>query len=400
MTESARLIPDCRVSVAGKKLDIGVDARLTRVIIDLDGDLFGKCTLVLHDPQLVLINGTQFTSGAAVKVELGFAAGLVKVFEGEVVALEPQFRRDVPTSLHVVCLESIHRLALSSMTRSFNDVDDKEIAGKIAKEHGLTASAPSGSKQHVLQANVSDASFLRKLAQKHSHTLRIVGKKLIVGPPPKGGDVAIAPGDGLVKLRVRMSALSQVGEVTVHGWDAKTKKEIVGKAKPEGEAGEGARKFGKGRSLAIAGHEGTPLDVASAESMAKGRLRKMSEGFVVAHGQMIGDPRVVPGAILNLDKIGAKIDGGYRVDQALHEFSRHGYSIKFKGTRVSKKSTSAKASDKAQKRQVKAAQAAEETRLQATRPPAAKPDKAAQAQAQAMKDAAKSGAPLAEVCAA
>ncbi len=399
MAESARLIPDCRVSVGGTKLDLNVDARLTRVTVDLDGDLFGKCTLVLNDPHLTLINGTQFASGAAVKVELGFAARFVKVFEGEVVALEPQFRRDMPVSLHVVCLESIHRLALSSMTRSFNDVDDKEIANKIAQEHGLTASAPSGSKEHVLQANVSDAVFLRKLAQKHSHTLRIVGKKLIIGPPPKGGDVAIAPGDGLIKLRVKLSALAQVGEVTVHGWDPKTKKEIIGKAKPEGETGEGARAFGKSRSIAIAGHEQTPVDIASAESMAKGRLRKISEGFVVAHGQMIGDPRVVPGAILNLDKIGVKIDGGYRVDQALHEFSRHGYWIKFKGTRVTKKSTSANAADKAQKHSARALQAAEEANLKKVERPAPKPDKAAQAQAQAMKDAAKSGAPLAEVCA-
>jgi len=48
---AARLIPDCRVSVDGKKLDTEKDAALTRVEVDLDVDLFGPCVLVFNDPQ-------------------------------------------------------------------------------------------------------------------------------------------------------------------------------------------------------------------------------------------------------------------------------------------------------------------------------------------------------------
>ena len=50
---------------------------------------------------------------------------------------------------------AIHRLALSQMTRAFNDVDDKEILTKIAQEHGLSGEAPTGTKTHVLQNNVA-----------------------------------------------------------------------------------------------------------------------------------------------------------------------------------------------------------------------------------------------------
>ncbi|MFN2548100.1 MAG: contractile injection system protein, VgrG/Pvc8 family [Myxococcales bacterium] len=322
----------------GQKLGIDEDAALARVVVDLNADLFGECTLIFHDPKLTLINGQKFACGAAIKVEIGFAAKMQKVFEGEVVALEPQFRRDLPPALRVVCQESIHRLALSQMTRAFNDVDDSEIATKVAQEHGLTAEAPSGSKEHVLQANVTDAVFLRRLAQKHGNQLRMEGKKLIIGPPAKGADVAIAPGDGLTRLKVKIKSQQQVGEVTVHGWDPKTRQEIVGKAKPpSGVTGEGATQYGSGKTQSFAGHEGTPTDTATAEAMAKGRLRKIAEGFVVAQGQMIGDARVVPGAVLQLDKISAGVDGGYRVSEARHEFSKHGYYISFKAVRIAKK---------------------------------------------------------------
>src|SRR5205085_3254176 len=141
--------------------------------------------------------------------EIGFHPKLKKICEGEVVALEPIFRRDVPPSLRVVCQESLHRLALCQMTRAFNDVDDKEIATKIAQEHGLTAEAPAGTKEHILQGNVTDAAFLRRLAAKAGNTLRIDGKKIIIGPPPKGDQVDVSPSDGLKKIKVRIKAHTQ-----------------------------------------------------------------------------------------------------------------------------------------------------------------------------------------------
>jgi phage protein D len=319
-----------------------MDAQLTKVEVDLDVDLFGQCVLVFNDPAQKLIDGTDFRSGTQVKVEIGFAAKLQKVFEGEVVALEPQFRRDIPPSLRVVCQEGLHRLALSQMTRAFNNVDDKQIVGQIATEHGLSGQGPSGSKQHVLQGNVTDAVFLRRLAQKQGNHLRIEGKKLIIGPPPKGAQLTIGPGDGARKVKVRIQSNSQVGEIAVHGYDPKTKKEIVGKAKGQGVIGEGT-KYGKGKTLSFAGHEHQPKDQATAESMAKGRMRKLAEGHVVASIEAIGDPRMLPGATVKLEKLGTQIDGSYRIEKALHLFSKHGYLVKFSGVRVQKKAPAQKA---------------------------------------------------------
>ena len=152
-----RLIPDCRVKIDGQALDAEKLGRLARVVVDLDAELFGSCALVFNDPEMKLINGKVFDSGVRVQVEMGFASKMTPVFDGEIVALEPQFRRDKPPALQVVCFESLHRLALSTMTRALNDVDDAQAATKIAQEHGLTADAPSGTTGHSMQANVTDA---------------------------------------------------------------------------------------------------------------------------------------------------------------------------------------------------------------------------------------------------
>jgi uncharacterized protein len=335
----AHLVPDCKVSVGGKKLEGDRDARLTRVDVDLDVDLFGQCALLFNDPKLALINGQDFKAGAQVKVEIGHGSKLGTIFEGEVVALEPQFRRDLPPSLKVVCQESIHRLALKTSTRALLEVDTKEIASKIAQEHGLTAEAPSGTKEHVLQANVSDSMLLRRMAAMSGNHLRIEGKKLVIGPPPKGEEITIAPGGGLRKMRVKIKAAGQIGEVSVHGWDPKTKKEIVGKAKAEGETGEGSKKHGGSTTLHFADHEHSPADVATAEAMAKGRMRKLAEGFVTAQVEMLGNADIQPGAVVTFDKMGEKLDGKYRVEKARHAFGKQGYMVSFQAVRVSKKSS-------------------------------------------------------------
>jgi len=243
----------------------------------------------------------------------------------------------VPPALRVVCQEALHRLALSQTTRAFNDVDDREIVTKIAQEHGLSADAPAGSREHVLQGNVSDATFLRRIGQKQGFHVRLEGSKLVLGPPPRREEITLSPGEGIKKVKVRIKSGAQVGEVTVHGWDPRTRQEIIGRACPEGEIGEGAQRHGGRASIAIAGHEPIPPDTATAEAMARGRMRRLAEGFVTAQVEMIGDPRAVPGAVLKLDKLDDAIDGSYRVEHARHEFSKHGYFVKLDAVRVGKK---------------------------------------------------------------
>src|SRR3981189_3311899 len=130
-------------------------------------------------------------------------------------------------------MEALHRLALSQMTRAFNNVDDKEIATKIAQKHGLSAQAPAGSKSNQLQLNVTDAAFLRRLARKHGDSLRIAGTRLIIGQPPQGASLRFGPGSGLRRANVQINSLRQIAEVTAHGWDAKAKREVVARARPQ-----------------------------------------------------------------------------------------------------------------------------------------------------------------------
>lgn len=332
-----RTVPDCKVRVEGTALSPEDDAALLRVEVELDVDLFGAAILQFHDPSLRLINGAQFRPGTTIDLSLGYGSRLGALFSGEVVAVEPAFRRDHPVSLRVVCLESLHRLALSTMSRALADVDDQEIVSQIARAHGLSGEAPAGTREHMVQANVSDATFLRRMAQRQGQHVRIEGKRLVLGDPPRGEDVVLDRASGLRRMHLKLKAGQQVSAVAVHGYDPRSKQGFVGTCAPEGEPGEGARAHGRGARLAFAGQEAPPLDVSTADRMAKGRMRKLAEGFAVAHLELAGDARVKPGALLSVEGLGAPLEGRFRVEHALHRWSRGGYLTSARAVRVARR---------------------------------------------------------------
>jgi len=335
---SAKLVPNCKVTVDGTALDPALQAGLVHLSVDLDADLFAQTTLLFADPLMKLISGTTFSCGSAVKIRLGYGANLETLFDGEVVRLEPQFRRDQPISLAVVCQEPLHRLALSQSTRSLNNVDVSEVVKQIAQDHGFSSDAPSGTKQHIMQGNISDAVMLRRLGSRLGMRVRVEGKKLIMGPPPSTQSIALGMADGIRKVKVKVKSGGQVSEIAVHGWDPQNKRDVVGKAKsPSGDVGQGSKDHGDGASIADSSGDNLPPDVSTAEAMAKGRMQKMSEGYIKSQTDMIGDPRMVPGQTFDFDKFGPGIDGTWRIERALHDFSRRGYFVKMEAIRISAK---------------------------------------------------------------
>lgn len=332
-----KLVPDRRLSLDGQVVAPEMQARISRICVDMSEDLFNQCTILLTDPDLSLINGGELTAGVGVFVELGYIGKLVPVFDGEIVSVEPRFVRDKPPSIVIRALERLHRLALAPNTRSFQDADAAQVVKALAQENGLSSDAPSGSKGHFLQANVTDFQVLRKIASRTGTRISLEGKKLVLGPPPSFGELELLPDSGLKRLKVKLRTTEQVPKVIVRGWDPRQKKEIVGQASPKGELGDGAKEaktFDRGDYFI----EGALVqDMAEAELIAQAAVNRISERFATAEGEIPGAADLSPGKILAFDKWGELLDGKYRVTESQHEFDKRGYRVRFKASRVAKK---------------------------------------------------------------
>lgn len=337
-----KLVPDRRLSLDGQVVAPEIQARVSKITVDMSEDLFNQCTILVTDPDMTLINGKELTAGVGVFIELGYVGKLLPVFEGEIVSVEPRFVRDKPPGVVIRALERLHRLALSPNTRSFQEADAAQVVKTIAQENGLSGEAPSGSKGHLLQPNITDFQVLRKIASRTGTRITVDGKKLTLGPPPSLGELELLPDSGLKRLKVKLRSTEQVSKVVVRGWDPRQKKEIVGQATPKGELKDGAteaKPFDRGDYFI----EGSLVqDMAEAEAIARATVTRIAERFATAEGEIAGAADLLPGKILSFDKWGEMLDGKYRVVEAQHEFDKRGYRVKFKACRVAKKKSAVK----------------------------------------------------------
>ena len=99
---------------------------------------------------------------------------------------------------------------------------------------------------HVLQANQSDLEFLYAMANKIGFECRVDDDKLLFKKPvessgaPSAGDYTSDDDDTklvwrqrLLEFRARMTAVAQVLDVQVRGWDIKEKEAVIGQADAE-----------------------------------------------------------------------------------------------------------------------------------------------------------------------
>jgi len=342
MENLEKLVPDRRLFIEGRLAPVELTSSISRIVVEMAEELLNQCFILFTDPDQKIINGKDFGPGIAISVELGYIGKLKPVFDGEVVSIEPRFARDKPPAVVVRAYERLHRLALAPKTRSYINADVKAVAQKVAQAHGLGVEAPGGSKDHILQPNITDLELLRKIASRTGNKLYIDRKKLVIGPPPRMGELELVPGEGLKRVKVRLKSTEQVPKVIVRGWDQKAKKEVVGQATPSGEAAAGdkaAKPFAR-KDFVV---EGVQLaDTKDAELVAKATVAKVAERYVEATGEILGMPTVMPGAVLSLDKLGDLLDGKYRVTEARHEFDKRGYRIFFTSTRVATKKSAVK----------------------------------------------------------
>ncbi len=344
-----QLVTTFRVEVDGTPLPDDVDALQTSVVVDnslVDPDMF---VLDFRDPDRVVIPKSGITIGSSVTITAvsdAHAEGK-ELVQGEVTALEVEFSGD-GTSTIVRGFDKAHRLLRGRTTAAYKNATYADVVRTVARRAGIavgTVDSTSGVHDHVIQANVSDWDFLRRLAGEVGYDLRVVADKLEFRKP---GKAAEAPGPGtlaaqepfqlvkgrnLLELQGLVSAAEQVSEVEVRGWDERVKKEVVGQT-PAGtasaEAGLGptdlAKTFGSPRLVSVSTlHAAQGNADAEAKSIAEHVGGTSAELYAV----VLGDPTLLPGTPVSLALVGEPFDGKYVITASRHVYDRYeGYTTR------------------------------------------------------------------------
>ena len=274
-----------------------------------------------------------FKIGDPIECKLGKGGRVV--FTGEITALEPSYQVAGITSMTIRAMDHMHRLGRGRKTRYWRHRLDSQVVSEVGGESDLEVDvdATAHLRGYILQRNESNIAFLKRLAARNNHILRVEDNKLIFKKPTfEGVAKTVTMGDNLQSLRFSYNSMDMVQKVVVRGWNPKTKSEVEGAATAsdlipigEGELGlELASRFGE--SVAYV----TDIPVQSsmaAHQLAKAELDRLSRQFCRGSAKIKGDDQVRAGSMVDFRGLTEGQNGKYFVIATRHVIStRTGYT--------------------------------------------------------------------------
>jgi phage protein D len=293
-------------------------------------------TLRLADPEVRFVDSKSFEIGKSVTLSFSSPEDrqLKPLFDGEITALEPEFTQE-GIMLTIRGYDRSHRLNRVRKADTFQQMSASDIARKIASANGLSAQVtPTGPRpKFTQQNNETDWEFLWRLAGLYDYEVVVEGRKLFFRPAG-GADAATVRLDWarsrpmLISLRPRVTAVQQIADVKVRGWDPAGKKPIISTASVDSIAS----RIGIDRSQIVRAFGGGTLTFADApvttkeeaDKLASSLASQLAHASFEAEGVCEGDTRVAPGAKLSVSGIGTRFAGDYLVSKVTHSFKGGG----------------------------------------------------------------------------
>lgn len=345
------LSPEVALRVNGAEMPVAVKSDLIAITVLDDVNTTGMFSFRLKcedtaEMEVKWIDDDLLKEGNTVAIDMGYRDNLETLFEGEITALEPEFSSEDASMLTVMGYDRRHRLMNKRKTRSFLNMTDSDIANQIAADWGLSPNVKNTdiTRDHVLQFNQTDFAFLLERAQFIGYEVIVTNSTLTFRKRAITGDAAITLNREieLLEFSARLSTSSQVGEVSVIGWDPKRKSAIQGVA----SVGDERKMGGSSSGPAIVEEVFTgasevffdkPIHTQSdADKYAEGWFNEASLQYVKGDGLCIGRTDLRAGILVDIQGLGRRFSGIYYLVSVKHTYEPNsGYRTAFSARRNS-----------------------------------------------------------------
>ncbi len=297
--------------------------------------------------QLSYLDGATVDLGRRVEAAIGPPGGERRMFRGVVSAVEVSFAEGSVPYVSVFAEDALMRLRMRERTATYRNMSDAGIIEQIAGEHGLGAAVDVEGPTYpeVQQVEEADLSFVRNRALRLNAEIWVDGDDVLhVADRERrdGSELRLVQGNELIGVRARVDLAHQCDRVTFRGWDdnAVTAIEesansgVVAAEAPSGRFGPDlvSATFGDTR---ISRSRRDVLSTDTARTYARAEMLRRARAFVTVDGTTAGTPDLVPGARLDLRRVGRPFEGdGYRVVFACHSYDPEvGYRTRFRAER-------------------------------------------------------------------
>jgi len=283
--------------------------------------------------------------GAEVEIYMGYrdAQSMPVAMSGMITEISTSFPESGSPELGIAGYDHGFAMTIGKSSRSWTDARDSKAVHEIASFNNLKASIEETRVTHaqIEQNQESDWEFLKKLAGRNHFELYIDENKTLhfAKPNDKGGAVVtLVYGEGLLSFKPQANLAGQVSNVELYGWNPKTKKEFIGRARAGEESGLTGKSAGQYLKSFIRDPSKQPtlrlrqpvFSQAEADQRAKAVLSERAKEFLTGEGEAIGLPELRPDRNVELAKLGDLFSKKYYIQQATHKIDSSGYRTRFK----------------------------------------------------------------------
>ncbi|MEM7796554.1 MAG: VgrG-related protein, partial [Cyanobacteria bacterium P01_C01_bin.118] len=262
------------------------------------------------------------------------------ILEGEITAIETHFTQGSQAPIVIRGYDPSHRLHRGRFNRSFQNMTDSDVVKKIAGEAGISIGTVDNSgapHDYIFQQNQTNMEFLRSRAARCGFELFVKDAKLNFRKPKGDDSLELTWLKDLSSFQVRVSSAEQVSSVEVRGWDYQQKQTFVATKSSDQLITETDYGDGKKTSNVFKEKPSDPkmtvvdqpvFTQKEADTIAQALFNELSGEFVQADAKAEGNPKIRPGQVVKLSKMG-KYSGKYYVTEARHRFSERIYTTEF-----------------------------------------------------------------------
>ncbi|MCA1666731.1 MAG: VgrG-related protein [Thermomicrobia bacterium] len=347
MSHNAYLLPSCVIEIDGQSASSEFMDSLTRITVESSLNIPAVATLFLDSPSLgrplTWIDSESYDPGKKLVVKLGYGSDASKVFDGEIVELEPSFG-GAGVRLVIRAFDLLHRLSRGRKVKSFLNMTDQDIISQVLSAHAMTfqytnSKGPGQVHEQVVQNSQTDLDFVRSRAALIGCHCYAAGATVHCVAPKQGSPVATIDEGSLISFRPRLTTVDQVSKVTVRGWKQKTKEAVVGTFEGASVTDTVEVNRKNGAKFVATTPDGTQEHLVTdwvvdnqdqAQYIAEALATSLSGRFVQAEGVTIGFAGIAAGTWIAIKDVGDRYSGTFFVTNALHQFdARSGYNTEY-----------------------------------------------------------------------
>jgi phage protein D/phage baseplate assembly protein gpV len=327
--EAAQHVAGLSLLVAGNEMDPGFRDNIVEVRVRDSLSLPASALIRINDPKAEHVDDHPLQLGKEVEIKMGGLAdqATASVFKGEVVAMEPDFAKTGCT-IAVRCYDVSHRLQRNTKVRTFQQVSADNMVNKVCQEAGLSGSCESTNFVYKFfqQSGETDRDFIRRFERAYDFEFVIENGqyKFRKAGKANGSAVELRYGENLLSFRPRISAVQQVKDAEVRGWDPMAKREIVSSssspATSSSPAITRAQVAGTFPAAKLLVADRTVESSSESDKMAAATLGRRAESFIEAEGTCMGNPAIRAGKQVKIASVGSKFSGTYYVSSTQHVY--------------------------------------------------------------------------------